>query len=150
MLGLLKTFPTMEKSIANHTENQFTYQLSATKSLEEIVSRVTEVAQQCRFSVLHSYDFREILAGKGFPIERKVYVFEICRAPMAAKMLEANPSFSVFMPCRIAVFEENGKTIVSTMNMEPVMASIKQNQELYKEAAAIYTSIQEMMQLLLA
>lgn len=129
---------------------QFTYQISSSKSVDETVSLVGAASEQFKFSVLHSYDFQEILAGKGFPIERKVYVFEICRAPMASKMLAANPSFSIFMPCRIAVYEENGKTIVSTMNMELAMESIQHNQELYTEAAAIYQSIQEMMQLLVA
>lgn len=135
---------------ANDTGNQFTYQLTTTKPVEEIAGSMADVAQQFKFSVLHSYDFREILAGKGFPIERTVTVFEICRAPMAATMLAANPSFAVFMPCRIAVYKENGKTIVSTMNMELAMASIQHNKELYTEAAAIYQSIQEMMQFLVA
>lgn len=140
----------MGNATANDTGNQFTYQLTTTKPVEEIGGSMAEVAQQFKFSVLHSYDFKEILAGKGFPIERKVQVFEICRAPMAAKMLAANPSFAVFMPCRIAVYEENGKTILSTMNMELVMESIKHNKELYTEAAVIYQSIQEMMQFLVA
>lgn len=140
----------MANAIANDTGNQFTYQLTTTKTVEEITGSMADVAQQCKFSVLHSYDFREILAGKGFPIERKVSVFEICRAPMASKMLAVNPSFAVLMPCRVAVYEENGKTILSTMNMEPAMASIQDNKELYAEAAAVYRSIQEMMQLLVA
>jgi len=140
----------MGNATANNTGNQFTYQLTTTKTVEEIAGSMTEVAQQFKFSVLHSYDFKEILAGKGFPIERKVQVFEICRAPMAAKMLAANPSFSIFMPCRIAVYEENEKTIVSTMNMELAMESIKHHQDLHAEAAGIYQSIQEMMQFLVA
>lgn len=138
----------MENSIANPTGNQFIYQLTSTKSAEAIATSITAIAQQFKFSVLHSYDFQEILAGKGFPTERKAHVFEICRAPMASRMLTANPSFSVFMPCRISVYEENGKTIVATMNMELVMDSLKNQTELYEEAAAIYTSIQEMMQFL--
>lgn len=129
---------------------QFTYQISGSKSVGETVSQVGAASEQFKFSVLHSYHFSEILAGKGFPIQREVFVFEICRAPMAAKMLTANPSFAVFMPCRIAVYEENGKTILSTMNMELVMESIKHNKELYTEAAVIYQSIQEMMRFLAA
>jgi len=129
---------------------QFTYQISGSKSVGETVSQVSAASEQFKFSVLHSYNFSEILAGKGFPIKREVFVFEICRAPMASKMLAVNPSFAIFMPCRIAVYEENGKTIVSTMNMEPAMESIQHNKELYAEAAAIYQSIQEMMQFLVA
>lgn len=140
----------MGNATANNTGNQFIYQLTTTKSVEAIAGSLAEIAKQFTFSVLHSYDFKEILAGKGFPIERKVSVFEICRAPMASKMLAANPSFAVFMPCRVAVYEENGKTIVSTMNMEPAMDVIKHNVELYTEAALIYQSIQEMMQFLVA
>lgn len=128
----------------------FTYQVSGTKPIAAAIALVGAAAEQYKFSVLHSYDFFEILQTKGFPIERKVHVFEICRAPMASKMLTASPGFATFMPCRIAVYEENGKTVVSTMNMEPLLKTIEGDPELFKEASAMYQSIQSVMSALLA
>lgn len=130
--------------------DQFTYQLRGTKPLNNAVTGITAACEQFKFSVLHSYDFFEILQTKGFPIERKVHVFEICRAPMASKMLTAFPGFATFMPCRIAVYEENGETVVSTMNMEPLLKMVEGDPELFKEATAMYQSIQSVMKALLA
>lgn len=129
---------------------QFTYQVTGTKPLSSTVAGITATCEQFKFSVLHSYDFFEILQTKGFPIERKVHVFEICRAPMASKMLTAFPGFATFMPCRIAVYEENGETVLSTMNMELLLKAVEGNPELFKEATAMYQGIQSIMNTLLA
>ncbi|MBI2284300.1 MAG: DUF302 domain-containing protein [Bacteroidetes bacterium] len=141
---------TQTTSTVNPTTNTFTYQVSGTKPITAAIALVGAASEQFKFSVLHSYDFFEILQTKGFPIERKVHVFEICRAPMASKMLTAFPGFATFMPCRIAVYEENGETVVSTMNMEPLLKMVEGNPELFKEAAAMYQSIQSVMNALLA
>lgn len=132
------------------TANTFTYQVSGAKPITAVIALVGAASEQNKFSVLHSYDFFEILQTKGFPIERKVHVFEICRAPMASKMLTAFPGFATFMPCRIAVYEENGETVVSTMNMEPLLKMVEGDPELFKEATAMYQSIQSIMKALLA
>lgn len=130
--------------------SQFTYQVTGNKPVSEAAALVTAVCEPFKFSVLHSYDFFEILQTKGFPIERKVHVFEICRAPMASKMLTAFPGFAAFMPCRIAIYEENGKTVVSTMNMELLLKAVEGNPELFKEASAMYQAIQSIMNTLVA
>lgn len=134
----------------NNPLGQFTYQVSGTNPVNEMAARMGAACELHKFSVLHSYDFFEILQTKGFPIERKVYVYEICRAPMASKMLTAFPGFAPFMPCRIALYEENGKTVVSTMNMELLIKAVESNPELFREASALYQSIQSVMNALLA
>ncbi len=104
-----------------------------------------EASNKFKFSVLYTYNYFEILKTKGFPIERKVHVFEICQAKMASKMLTSNPEFSIFMPCRIAVYENEGNTIIATMNMELLLAAVKDNKELYDEATAMFQSLKELM-----
>ncbi len=37
---------------------------------------------------------------------------------MPAGMLTDFPHFAIFMPCKLAICEDNGETIISTMNME--------------------------------
>lgn len=130
--------------------DQFTYQISGIKPVNEAAARVGTACELYKFSVLHSYDFFEILQTKGFPIERKVYVYEICRAPMASRMLAAYPGFSPFMPCRIALYEQDGKTIVSTMNMDILLKAVENNTVLFEESSGMYQSIKEIMRSVLA
>lgn len=124
---------------------QFTYQISGTNPVNEAVARIGAACELHKFSILHSYDFSEILQIKGFPIEHKVYVYEICRAPMASRMLSVYPGFSPFMPCRIALYEQDGKTVVSTMNMELLLKAVENNTALFEEASGMYQSIKEIM-----
>jgi uncharacterized protein (DUF302 family) len=89
--------------------------------------------------------YHEIVKSKGFPIERKVWIYEICQAKTAAAMLTDYPHFSIFMPCKLAIYEENGKTIVSTMNMGLMLNAVKSNKELFKEANLLFNSLKRMM-----
>ncbi|MDP3266283.1 MAG: DUF302 domain-containing protein [Sulfuricurvum sp.] len=56
--------------------------------------------------LLHHYNYHEVVASKGFPIDRKVYIYEVCQAKLASIMLTSNPHFAQFIPCHIVVYEE--------------------------------------------
>lgn len=124
------------------------YSITTEKSIDIILSEIQELASKSGFSILHHYDFQTILEGKGFPIERKVWVFEICRAPLASKMLTHYPLFSVMMPCRISIYEDAGKTHIATMDMLPMLESIKDKVELHQEASNLYAQVLDMMKTL--
>lgn len=140
---------TQESITAKKMIETFTYQISSTKSVSEIAANIGEACNQFKFSVLHTYDYFEILQTKGFPIERKVNIYEICQAKMASKMLTSNPEFSLFMPCKIVLYEDGGKTIISTMNMGIVLKAVEDDKELYKEATDMFTAIKELMNFLI-
>ncbi len=121
------------------------YSITTEKSIDIILSEIQELAPKSGFSILHQYDFQSILEDKGFPIERKVWVFEICRASLASKMLTQFPIFSVMMPCRISVYEDAGKTHIATMDMIPMLESIKDKVELHQEASNLYAQVLDMI-----
>ena len=60
-------------------------------------------------------------------------------------MLTGNPEFSIFMPCKLAIYEEAGKTIISTMNMEFMLNAVESNRELYNEATSIFEILKALM-----
>ena len=125
--------------------DKWAFNLTSKKSADAIAAEVEGVCSRNQFSVLTTYNYNEILEKKGFPIERKVYIFEICQAKLASKMLTAYPSFSIFMPCKIALYEEDGKTILSTMNMELMLEMIKDNASLFQEANVMFESIKKIL-----
>lgn len=100
------------------------------------------------FSLLHFYDFYTLLDEKGFPIERKSYTYEVCRASMASKMLSHHPVFSTLMPCRISTYEDNGNIYIATLDMQPMLESIKNNDDLYNDAQSLFNQLLEFMKVL--
>lgn len=123
----------------------FTLKIVSNQSIEKIAQNVPVECERSKFALLQTYNYHEIVESKGFPIKRKVFIYEICQAKVAAKMLTTNPEFSVFMPCKIAMYENEGLTIISTLNMEIMLKTIQDNGELYAEAIAMFSAIKSLM-----
>ena len=123
----------------------FSLKTNSNKPVDELATNMQSSCDAFNFSLLKEYNYHEIVESKGFPISRKVYIFEICRAKMAAQMLTSNPDFSIFMPCKISVYEQGDHTVISTMNMDPLLKVFQQDTEMYQEASAIFNSIKEMI-----
>lgn len=123
----------------------FTLKLESKQPIEAIAQKVSGGCENHKFALLQTYVYHDILKEKGFPIKRKVFIYEVCQAKTAALMLTSNPEFSIFMPCKIAMYEDNGKTIISTMNMEIMLNAVKSNPELYKEATTIFSTLKTLL-----
>jgi uncharacterized protein (DUF302 family) len=91
------------------------------------------------------HNYHEIVESKGFPISRKVNIYDICQAKAASLMLSTNPHFSIFMPCTLAIYEKDNDTIISTMNMEFLLKAVSSNKELYDEAKTLFNSFKSLM-----
>ena len=125
--------------------DKFTYKIVSDQPIDIISDKVPSACENHRFSLLKTYNYHELLESKGFPIKRKAFVFEICQAKTAAAMLTAVPQFSIFMPCKLAVYEDNGKTVISTVNMEIMLDAIATDKELYAEAATLFNKLKSLM-----
>ena len=123
----------------------FTLKIESNKSIEEISEKVAIECENHKFALLQTYIYHEIVENKGFPIKRKVYIYEICQAKTASLMLTSNPEFSIFMPCKLAIYENEGKTIISTMNMGIMLNAVKSNKILYKEATTVFDAMNSLM-----
>lgn len=124
----------------------FSLQLTSDKPIQQIADRVPAACEQNNFALLQTYHYHEIVESKGFPIRRKVFIYEICQAKVAAMMLTAHPEFSIFMPCRIALYEKDGQTIISTMNMDLLLGAVQDDKELYSEAGALFGKLKAIME----
>lgn len=137
---LVNAFMPAEKMI-----DMFIYKIVSNKVIEQIIEKVPTACEEKKFALLQTYVYHEIVESKGFPIERKVYIYEICQAKVAATMLTDYPHFSIFMPCRIAIYEDNGAVVITTMNMEIMLKAVRFNKELYKEATTLFGTLQLLM-----
>jgi uncharacterized protein (DUF302 family) len=124
----------------------FTIALESKRSIQSIIDDIEVACAEYGFALLHHYSYHEVVANKGFPIDRKVYIYEICQAKVASMMLTSNPHFAPFMPCRIAVYEEGDMTIISTQNMQMMIDMIHSQKELYREAIGLFRALQDLME----
>ncbi len=124
----------------------FTLKVSSDQPIEKIAALVPAACEKSKFALLQTYNYHEIVESKGFPIKRKVFIYEVCQAKVAAMMLTSNPEFSVFMPCKIALYKRDGQTIIATMNMELLLGAVRENEVLYNEATALFGSLKSLMQ----
>ncbi len=124
----------------------FTHVIASDRPIEAIAQDVPGACAANKFSLLTTYAYHDILAEKGFPIERKAFVYEICQARTASLMLTGHPEFALFMPCKIALYEDGGKTILSTMNMDMVLPVAQDNPALFEEATRLFGTLRAMME----
>lgn len=123
----------------------FTIEFKSKRDMQSIIDDVEAACQEYGFALLHHYNYHEIVSNKGFPIDRKVYVYEICQAKLASMMLTSNPYFAPFMPCRIAVYEEGDRTVICTQNMQMMIDLIKSQEPIHAEAIKLFATMQNMM-----
>lgn len=123
----------------------FTYEISSKLPINEVHEKVPVACEQNKFALLQTYVYHDIVEGKGFPIDRKVYIYEICQAKTAAEMLTDFPHFSIFMPCKLAIYEKNGETVISTMNMGAILAAVRSNSELFNDATSLFNTLKILM-----
>jgi uncharacterized protein (DUF302 family) len=124
----------------------FTHVIASDRPIASIAQDVPAACEKNKLSLLTTYAYHDILAEKGFPIERKAFVYEICQARTASLMLSGHPEFAVFMPCKIALYEDGGKTILSTMNMDLVLPAAQDDPALFEEATRLFGTLRAMME----
>jgi uncharacterized protein (DUF302 family) len=122
------------------------HQTESKLTAEQVAGQVESACNKYSLALLQTYIYHEIVESKGFPIQRKVFVYNICQAKTASMMLTTNPEFSTFMPCTLSVYETGDKTVLSTMNMGMMLEAVKSNEELYDQASNLFKTFTQMME----
>lgn len=94
--------------------NDFMIQVTTDKGFDEVVTAIGAETAAHGFRVLYTHDYQAILTEKGFA-RGPLKIIEVCQAGYAHEVLQREAAFSLMMPCRISVYEDKGKTIISTL-----------------------------------
>ncbi|MDA8228614.1 MAG: DUF302 domain-containing protein [Desulfitobacterium hafniense] len=94
--------------------NDIIYQVTTDNSFEETVTAVEVQTQAHGFKVLHVHDVQATLAEKGFTRE-PLKIIEVCNAKYAHTALQIEVTVSLLMPCRINVYHDGEKTVITTL-----------------------------------
>ena len=101
-------------------ENNLIIEQKSKYPFTETVERLTTEAKERSWNIPVIHDLQKSLLKVGKEI-KPVTVIEICKPDYSGKLLELNYEriISVFMPCRISVYEKNdGKTYIALLNGE--------------------------------
>ena len=90
------------------------YTVDTDRNFDDIVSDVERLAGENNFRVLYVHDVQATLAEKGFERE-PLKIMELCNSKFAHEALQKEINVSLFMPCKINVYVENGKTKIKAM-----------------------------------
>ncbi|MBI4361319.1 DUF302 domain-containing protein [Candidatus Micrarchaeota archaeon] len=100
--------------------DDFMYAVETRKSVDEATVSVLSAVEKAGWTVFGVYDVAERLAAKGFQ-QKPLKIIEICSGKYGNEFLNRNRFVSLCMPCKINVFEKDGKTVIAGMN--PAMVS---------------------------
>ena len=92
------------------------------KSVSDAVAALQAAVQANHFGVMQVHNLKETMAKKGVEFERECLIFEVCQPQQAKKVLDQHMSVSTALPCRISIYEENGKAILATLKPTTLLA----------------------------
>ena len=90
------------------------------KSVNEIGERLEVAVKAHQFGVIAVVDLKSKMQEKGVEFERACRIYEVCNPHRAKEVLDSDMSISTVLPCRISVYEDDGKTKVATVSFPEI------------------------------
>ena len=118
---------------------------STDQPLNAVCQRLPEVAQKHQFGVLGTHDLKQKMERKGVAFSRECRIFEVCNPKQAQAVLTRSIEISTALPCRIAVYEEDGRTVLATIKPTALL-NLFQTPEAADVARSVETTMTEIME----
>jgi uncharacterized protein (DUF302 family) len=98
------------------------YVQEAEGSIDKVLEKLEEAAAANKFGVLAVHNLKQKMNAKGVEFGPECRIVEVCNPQKAKSVLEADMSISNALPCRISIYEEDGKVKVSTLKPTAILA----------------------------
>ncbi|MBS1135498.1 MAG: hypothetical protein H6R02_2639 [Burkholderiaceae bacterium] len=121
------------------------YVVSSDKSVEQATTDLEEAVRRNGFGVLHQYDLKKTLAGKGVELPHECRILDVCNPQQAARVLTADMGMNVALPCRVSVYEDGGQTRIGMVKPTAMLASLSDSLELRRVAEDVELAIARMI-----
>lgn len=102
---------------------------------DETVEKVRATLANEGFGVLSEIPIHEKLKEKLGVEFRRYMILGACNPPLAHKALQSNPEIGLLLPCNVVVYENEGKTVVSAIDPD-MMVAVAGDNAVMKEVAA--------------
>ena len=121
------------------------YTINTKNSIDSVKNDMDKRAKEHGFGVLKEYHFQELLQSKGYPIEKDITVFEVCYPSAAQTILNTYPQVSVFLPCRISLYEQDGKTTLSTIDIDNIIDNFELDSDMKTYMNTIFDKVKNII-----
>lgn len=88
----------------------FDYTVESKKKPDELIEALEAELKEEGFGVLWSFNVREKLQEKGLEYNDNFHILEVCNPHDAKEILSLSKLAGYFLPCKVVVYEDNGKT----------------------------------------
>lgn len=107
------------------------------KSIEQASDDLQAAVVKHGFGVLHVHNLKQTLQGKGVEIEENCLVFEVCNPHQAKKVLEADMTMNMALPCRISVYSEKGQNYIGMISPAAMLGMLSDSEDLNAVAGEV-------------
>ncbi len=121
------------------------YIVETEKSFDKAAEALDAAVKAHQFGVLHVHDLGNTLRSKGIDFAEQCKVFEVCNPGQAAKVLSADMSMNMALPCRISVYTEKGKTMIGMIRPEPMLGMLSKDPALAAIATEVESATKQMI-----
>lgn len=113
------------------------YIIETTKDFETAARDLEETVKCHKYGVLHIHDLQKTLKEKGIDFPRRVRIFEVCNPQRASRVLTAHMAVNLALPCRISVFEDDGKVKIGMIKPTVLLAAFPGWENIKQEAEGV-------------
>ena len=121
------------------------YVVATNKSVDRAAQDLEAAVKRRGFGVLHVYDLKQTLAGKGVDLPAECRIFEVCNPQQAGKVLAADMRLNLALPCRISVYAQAGSTQIGTLRPTELLSLLSRDARLAAVAEEVETAVVAMI-----
>jgi len=121
------------------------YKVQTKHSIGEIKKQLESKVKEVGFALLNTYEFKKILKDKGFPIEKDITVYELCNPEGAHQALNQIAEISVYLPCRLSLYEEDGLATIATIGFEEILESVNVDERFKTFMSILFENLKRIM-----
>ena len=115
------------------------YNVISEKNLDQVCADLAEAVPAHKFGLIAIHDLRETMAKKGVDFDRECRVFEVCNPHHAKTVLDEDIRVNLALPCRIGVWNEDGRTKVGTLLPTQLLGVFGSSDKMTATAAEVET-----------
>ena len=100
------------------------YKQKTEKAFEQALEGLKGNLAEEEFGVLWQLNFKDKLQEKGLAFDNNFMILEVCNPSKAQRVLNEQMDMGFFLPCKVAVYEDDGVTYIGMPNPTALMSTI--------------------------
>ena len=121
------------------------YTVNTSENMETIKKEIGVKAKEFGFNLYNTYSFNRIMEDHGTPIKKEITIFELCHPHGAQQALSELPEISVYLPPSISLYENNGCTTMSTIDLTKHINSSETDERFKAFMLILFTNLKRVM-----